>query len=383
MQAILHHPSLPAGLVRIAPGERVTLSFDDVDVITDFWQAPTATALVIGQAHPLYPGCVIERLDREKMCDGLWEFGVTAAGDVSVTQAGAYGAAKFLGAQEGRTLGQEFETLNEKWIAWGTEPMHYTTARNAGLERMEFTTVTAYAGSTPLAHGFTNNQPVVLLNNLGSALTTFTEQRTTRLGAVYRVSVISTSKFALFNSDGYIIDSSETHYAQVIPAAWLPGTPHPTIPGMYLTAATPARRGSGQWRHIELQFAGRRWDKGYHRVITVGGQEVSPEGPITVSMSGGWGTPARGTLALPEIIMQDTLLVPTAINVAGVPGPGSPVNPPIVQTVTLAGTADQLLKQWPSGWSLMAVEHVATLNQAITLNVQRATWRYRWPEIYG
>ena len=50
------------------------------------------------------------------------------------------------------------------------------------------------------------------------------------------------------------------------------------------------------------------------------------------------------------------------------------------QCVTvITGTVDEVVYQWPNGWSRMAVAHGDTLNSLLAPNITVITSEYRWP----
>jgi hypothetical protein len=144
-------------------------------------------------------------------------------------------------------------------------------------------------------------------------------------------------------------------------------------------SANPKPLGVAGWFLMHGRFVGMVSPKNAVRKITCDSQEISGD-LITVPIPGGWNAPLKGSVALPEIVVEDTFFTTTPPPTQLVPSPNTPPNPPTINA-TINGIAFSseggATIHYPHGWSLISVSGDPVGSAGPWKNVLR--WKFRWP----
>ena len=342
---------------------RTHTGLGDIDTLVGDYKCARTTTLAAGDAVPGYPGMRIISLG--EIDSGIsHEYAITAEGSL----AGTY-ATKRLNQSETRSLGPNFETFTERKISWHTG-------------RKAITGVSATGVLTSAAHGFSDTQRIVILTKTGGS--SLTAQSATVAPVVYYIRDATTDTFKLAATSGgsAVALGSDISAGYILAAEFCPGTVHPDWPAMYLVSVSLSDTNT-PWRTADCQYAGMLWAKPYHRTITVNGQQFSSSEPITVDLASGWPSdPRYSNFHLPEIVVTDITLETGALATSSIPAISTPPDAPSIMSLSLTGADSLFIWNYPFGWSLMAVDHVETLNAKISVSLTRATYRYIWPKIF-
>jgi hypothetical protein len=339
-----------------------------IDSLSGTYYTDRTTVLNPGDAVPGYPGMIIMDLDPIDTGVSI-AYGIQAEGSLDNTL-----PTKTLQRSESRSIGASFESFQERKVSW-------LTARQA-ITGVASTDVI----STASAHGLSDGARICLLSLTGGS--GLTSQSLTQLAPVYWVRDATSTTFKVSaTSGGSAVDfTTDITAGYFMVAEFCPGTPHPNWPNMYLTecrlsdSLTP-------WREADCVYAGKMWDKPYHRVITVNGQQINSSEKVALSgLVDGDSSLRYRAVDLPEIVITDTYVDTDALPTAYIPSShsetgGTPPNPPSLRSLSITGTDDELVYQWPNGWSLTATQNVETLNSGIPLTIYAKVYRYKWPTL--
>jgi hypothetical protein len=338
-------------------------SLSEVDSLIGDYKCARSTTLAPGDFVPGFPGMQITGLEETETALSH-EYSIVAEGSLN----GLY-ETKTLSRSESRSIGANFETFTERKLSWHTG-------------RKAITGVASTDVITSTAHGFANTQKVVLVDVSGGA--GLTSQSQTAIGVVYYVRDAATDTFKLAaTSGGSAIDfTTDIASGYVIAAEFCPGTVHPDFPAMYLVSVGLSDSNTG-WRIADCQYAGLLWSKPYDSIVTCDGQQFSSSEPITITgITGGWSSPLYTNFHLPEIVLTERVVTASAPSTVTIPSMSIPTNAPSIQSLTLSGSDDLFIWNYPYGWSLMASSEVERLNSKINMRIAQNTYRYIWPKLF-
>lgn len=138
----------------------------------------------------------------------------------------------------------------------------------------------------------------------------------------------------------------------------------------------------GAWWRVQPRYNGIIGSRPYKRQITVNEDIVSPQVPITISLSGGWGTPAKGQVSFPKIVVRDSNVVTVASPTASIPGNLTPPSPPDIQSITIiTGDPSILTLRWPNHWKIASLDRDEIPGTTIAL--ETITYEFVWPAMFG
>lgn len=317
---------------------------------------------VPGGATPGYPG-MINAIVVTRRNGSTSRHLIDAEGTLSPV-AGA-GATKLLSRGEDRAAGPTFTTWTERKITWHAQPKNFTAAYATGL-------------LTCPAHAYPAATRVVLVNLTGG--TGLSQSTLTSNPTVYLVAASpGTDTLSLTTLAGAAVTfSSDVTAGQIVAADFFEGTVHPDFPAMYLTQVRLSQTAGCVHEIAECTYTGMRWNKCYRQTITCDGQVVSPSDPIYWNMSGGWNTPERASVMMPEIVVIEEYVTTNAAPTNSVPGTSNPVSAPSVLNITVEGN---VVRQWPSGWGFHSTQVVDSINAGRTVKILRNTYKYLHPYI--
>lgn len=336
----------------------------DVDSLSGTYWTPMSTVLTAGDAVPGYPGMII--MDLEVVKSGLSRrYNIQAEGSLDNSL-----AAKRLSRAEARTIGAQFETFTERHLTWLSGRVACTG--DAGTDVI----------TTPTPHGMAAGQGICFISLTGGA--GLSKQTLTDLAPVYTLTDVTSTTFKLNDSGGSPVNFTTNITAGYFMAAdFFPGTTHPDFPAMYLVAANPTDNNT-PWRFVDLQYVGKMWDKPYHRVITVAGQVVNSTDKVELSIDGDTNLRYRA-VELPEVVVTDTYVDSAALPTGDIPSSytegGVPPDAPSIRPLTISGSDDELVYQWPQQWSKIGTQHVETISSAIPLSIYSVVYKYKWPKL--
>lgn len=360
------------------PRPRIKIALGDVDEREDTWHADAFPnpLLYEGAPHPQFPGLILDTADFDEIAPAF----EPAPGFDG--QAGDYRAAcRWLGnarsterdgptkiIQRGaeRSLGPNFDETSLTYLSWVAEPRPITGTAS---------TDTIYLPGNPFANG----ARVVFPSLTGG--TNLASQGLQSLGFPYYVVNRTADSFQVaLTAGGSAVDfSSDITAGHVVDWRFALGSPHPDFPFMFLTRLS-LRDNYTSWKTAACTYQGLTWNRPYHEMVTVNGQQASSSTPITVSLAGGWpSTPRYTTFHLPEIVLTRTYVTANTLPTSTVPTIETPANAPAIQSLVLTGDDDLFTYNYPYGWSFMAAENVDTLNSSISIRIDRYQWRYIWP----
>lgn len=340
-----------------------------VDTLNAIYRTAATTTLSVGDAVPGYSGMIITELQQQHTGGSIRWF-ITAEGSFSGTN-----PTKILSRSTRRTLNVGWDEMRVETISWYADWMDCTAVAATDVI------------TTTSAHGYSTGQAVVFARLTGGA--GITPQSAGNLGVIVYVYRIDSTTFKV--SDTYAHALAGTNFVnittnmtagQVIAAEFALGSPHPSFPYMYLMDVE-LQDDYTSWKRASVVYMGLKEDKPYKRMIKCNGQAMSSSTPIYWDFTDGSLSLERRAVNLPQIVVEDTYLTLTALATDTVPlsqGEGAtPPSAPSVRTVVITGTVDEVVYQWPNGWSRMAVAHGDTLNSLLAPNITVITSEYRWP----
>ncbi len=338
----------------------------DIDSLSGTYYTPRSTTLNAGDAVPGFPGMIIQDLGSVDSGQSM-EWSIQAEGSLDNTL-----AEKLLSRSESRAIGASFETFQERRLTWQSARKACTGVASTDVI------------STAEPHGLANDQRICFLSLTGG--TGLTAQSLTTLATVYWLRDVTSTSFKVAESSGgaavdFTTDISAGYF---MCAEYFPGTPHKDWPNMYLTECRPSDNNT-PWRIADCSYVGKMWDKPYQRVITVNCQQVNTTEKVTLAITDGDSYLRYRAVDLPEVVVTDTYVSVTGLPTASVPlsqsEGGIPPNPPEIRDLFITGTDDELVYQWPNGFSLVAVQHVETINSGIPVTIFSLVYKYKWPQL--
>ena len=133
------------------------------------------------------------------------------------------------------------------------------------------------------------------------------------------------------------------------------------------------------WYKVHARFLGIVSNKNRVRRITCDSQEISADS-VRVPLPGGWTFPTKGSVSLPEIVVEDTFFTTSPPPTQLVPGPNAPADPPPVN-LSIAGVSfgveGQVTSHYPHNWSLISVAGDPLGPSGPWKNTLR--WKFIWP----
>lgn len=338
------------------------------DEYTDAWSMDYEDDLTEGQAHPYRAGLILRRLaltedvpcQRNPTTNDRMRPGIYLA---DATWEGSYDNSKpdkLLASTELRTLRQQWESFTETRLSWHAAPKYCTATATDNVW-------------TCTAHGFANGRAIGFIGLYGSPGVAC--HSAAALSARYFVVNRTANTFQIAASPGGSVEDvlADTG-GYVLPVEYLPGIAHAEMTGMFLDTVQLRKTSNDGWHTADCNYVGIRLIKPHHRVISVGGQQLSSSGPIQVIMPGGWSDARYTNWQLPKVEVIDTTLTTSAPATGSLPTFAFPPNTPPVQSLTFWG--DDLVYNYPYGWVLQKSEMVDSLSSAITLHLQRNTYEY-------
>jgi hypothetical protein len=104
---------------------------------------------------------------------------------------------------------------------------------------------------------------------------------------------------------------------------------------------------------VQGRYIGLIGSKPYKRRITVNGNTINPANPVKVSLDGGWSTPAKAQLQIPNIVLVDSYVQVGGPPTDAIPGNATPPDAPDVKDLSWTG---EVTKIWPHGWVLSSID---------------------------
>lgn len=360
------------------PRPRPKINRLDVDERDDTWQTDQFPndLLYAGAPHPLFPGLILDTADVEEIAPafppapgfegqaGDWRMNCHWLGDLHGTT-----PTKLIQRGMERSLGPNFDEIPFTYISWTAEPRAITGDAA--------TDVISLPGNP-----FSNGAKVVLVEITGGS--GLNAQSASSLGTLYYVINRTADALQLSESAGGSAVNFTTNITAgfILDARFALGQPHPDFPALFL-ARLSLRDNYTAWKIASCSYIGKAWSKPYHRVITVNGQVMTSSKLIAWDFTDGSTDLLNRSVKLPQVVVTDTHLTSDALTTAYVPlsqgEGGTPPNAPAIRSIFIYGAVDDLVYQWPSGWSIEDVSHVETLNSSITVTLQRKVYVYNWP----
>lgn len=340
----------------------------DIDSLNGTYCAEVTASLKGGDAVPGYPGMIIQDVD--VISTGICKrFSIQSEGSLDNTL-----AEKLIARSESRSIGASFETFQERRISWHTARKAVTGVASTDVL------------STSTAHGLADGQRICFLSLTGGA--GLVAQSLTTIATVYFMRDVTSTTFKVsLTSGGSAVDfTTDISAGYFMVAEYFPGTPHADWPSMYLTEARPSDNLT-PWRTVDCTYIGKMWDKPFHRVITVNGQQVNSSEKVQLTgVTDGDSSFRYRAVDLPEIVITDTYVDTGDLPTAYIPSShsetgGTPPDPPTLRSLSITGTDDQLTYQWPNGWSLVGTNHVETISSGIPLTIYAKVYKYKWPTL--
>lgn len=177
---------------------------------------------------------------------------------------------------------------------------------------------------------------------------------------------------------------------------WITLTPGDFLPGRIMTGHSnmvcvdvdkPRPWTALNFWKIRCNFRGiigskptKRRIKVNEQIMQQGDGSGTAGGDFTVSLPGGWGTPHKGSVSLPKIVVSDCFVSTTPPPTVTIPGPLEPPDPPNIQTLEISGSAAELAKftyHWPNGWKLADLDSDQIPGTSLYLITQ--TYEFVWP----
>lgn len=338
----------------------------EIDSLSGTYFTERSTTLNPGDAVPGYPGMIIQDLDPIDS-GGSIAWSLQAEGSLDNTL-----AEKLISRSESRSIGASFETFQERRISWQTARKACTGVASTDII------------STATAHGLADGQRICFLSLTGGA--GLTAQSQTAIATVYWMRDVTSTTFKVSaTSGGAAVDfTTDISAGYFMVAEYFPGTPHADWPNMYLVEARPSDNIT-PWRTVDCSYVGKMWDKPYHRVITVQGQQVNSSEKVPLDITDGDTNLRYRAVDLPEIVITDTYVGVEDLPTDSIPSShsegGTPPDPPSLRSLSITGTDDQLVYQWPNGWSRVATQHVESLSSGIPLTIYANVYKYKWPTL--
>ena len=336
-----------------------------VDSLSGTYITRRDTILNPGDAVPGYPGMII--MDLEPVDSGqCLRYSIQAEGSLDNSS-----PTKLLSRSEARSIGPNFATIGEKKISWQTGPKACTGVASTDI-------ITATDGP----HGFSDGQRLCFITLIGGA--GLQAQSQTAIAALYFAKSTTSTTFKVSTTAGGSAVDFTTNITAgfFIAAEFFPGTTHPLWSNMYLTQVSLSDEMT-PWRNADCSYVGKLWDTPYHRVITVAGQQVSSTDKIILSgVADVDDSPHFYTATLPEVVVTDTYVTTNGIPTVSVPSShsegGTPPNAPIIRALGIGSdNDDDLVHQWPNGWSLIGVQHIETINSGIPLTIYAMVYQFK------
>ena len=354
--------NLPLWKHPIQPRKRLAA----IDSLSGTYFTDRATVLNPGDAVPGYPGMIIMDLDPIDTGVSI-AYSIQAEGSLDNTL-----PTKLLSRSEGRSIGANFESIQEQKTSWHTARKAITGVASTDI-------ITTPEGP----HGFSDGQRICFLSLTGG--TGLTAQSLSTIATVYWVRDATSTTFKVSATSGgsAVNFTTDISAGYLMAAEFFPGTPHSLWPTMYLSEVRASDNGT-PWRIADCTYIGKMWHKPYHRVITVNTQQISSSDKVTLEgvTDGDSGLRYR-SVELPEVIVTDvyvdTAAPPTGLIPSSHSSGGTPPNPPTIQTLEITGSDDETVLQWPNGWSLVGTAHIETISSGISLSIYSKTFRYKWP----
>jgi hypothetical protein len=354
------------------PRPRSTFNRTDVDEHDDSWHADRRTNEILteGQPHPNYPGLILDSAAFEEEVPeidgavGSYTVQCKWLGDLRGTQ-----PTKLIARGTERSIGPNFDEVPFTYISWTAEPRAITGTASTDLINLD-------------GNPFLNGQRVVLVEITGG--TGLTGQSATSLGTIYYVINRTADNFQLATSAGgsAVNFTTDLTAGYVLDARFALGAVHPDYAAMFL-ARLSLRDNYTNWKTANCTYVGKMWDKPYHRLITVNGQQMSSSDKIIWDFTDGWTDARYSNVQLPLIVVTDTYLTTDTLATTTIPYSsgegGTPPSAPSVRSVFIFGDINSIIYNWPNGWSRLDESHVETLNSAITVHIKRRVAQYIWP----
>lgn len=339
-----------------------------VDVLDASYKCALSTTLAPGDPVPGYPGMIIR--ETEETTTGIsHEYAIVAEGSLDESN-----PTKIVSRGKRRTLDIGFDERTVRYLTWH-DWLDCTAVASTDIV------------TTTSPHGYLTGQAIAFARLTGGA--GLTAQSSSSLGVIVYVRRLSSTTFSCHTSSagasantGLVDITTNMTAGQVIAAEFALGAPHPSFANMFLIEVTQDDDGN-DWKVATCLYRGLEEDKPFKRIIRCNGQSMSSSGLIYWDFTDGGSDAARRAVNLPQIVVDDTYLTVSALATNTVPlsqgEGGTPPSAPSVRTVTITGSADQIVYQWPAGWSRMAVAHGDTLNSQLNPNITIITSEYRWP----
>jgi len=292
---------------------------------------------------------------------GIYYLDVSSLGSYDNAQ-----ATKVLSRGKRNTVTAGFDERTVRYLTW------LANWRSCTAEETDNTVICAL-------HAFANGQRVIFARITGGA--GITPLSASALGVIYYVinRTANTFEISLTAGGSAVNITTDMTAGEVIAAEFVIGTPHASYPYMYLTDVNCSDDYT-DWQIVDCQYKGLETYKPFQRIITVNGQQMSSSSPIVWNWPfSGWSTPKNSSVQLPSLQVVDMHVVNAALTTSDVPSVSTPYDPPSVQSVSVWGSDDELIYNWPNGWSKLAEEHVETINVTLAISIKRVVYQYIWP----
>lgn len=331
-----------------------------IDSLSGTFVTDRATVLNPGDAVPGFPGMII--MDFRKRDTGVsFTYELQAEGSLDNTL-----PTKLLSRSEGRSIGANFESIQEQKTSWHT-----------GRKAITGVASTDIITTTEGAHGFSDGQRICFLSLTGG--TGLTAQSLSTIAPVYWVRDATSTTFKVSATSGgsAVNFTTDISAGYLMAAEFFPGTPHSTWPTMYLSEVRASDNGT-PWRIADCTYIGKMWHKPYHRVITVNGFQISSNEKVVLDGVPGGDSDLRYRLVeLPEVALTDTYVSVSDLPTVDIPSIETPPDPPAIFAGTISGSDDETVLQWPYGWSKIGTQHVESINSGIPLTIFSISYKFK------
>lgn len=339
-----------------------------VDVLDASYKCALSTTLAPGDPVPGYPGMIIR--ETEETTTGIsHEYSILAEGSLDESN-----PTKVINRGKRRTLDIGFDERSVRYLTW-RDWLDCTAVASTDIV------------TTTSPHGYLTGQAIAFARLTGGA--GLTAQSSSSLGVIVYVRRIDATTFTCHTSaagaaanTGLVDITTNMTAGQVIAAEFALGASHADFAYMHLVEVQWEDEGN-DWKTATCLYRGLEEGKPYKRIITVNGQAMSSSKAIYWDFTDGGTDLQRRSVNLPQIVVTDTYLTISTLATSSVPlsqgEGGTPPGAPAIRTVVISGTVDEVVYQWPSGWSLMGVAHSDTLNVLLSPSVSTYTYEYRWP----
>lgn len=355
------------------PPPTVARSRTSIDMRADVWHSPFEDDEVLrpGAIHPLYPGLILDTATANEEIPeilagaptgkGSYQYDCQWQGSLSNTK-----PEKLLGTTETRQIRPGWESFIEQRLSYHAMPKAITGTHSDDIIACP-------------AHGLAAGRAVALIDLIGG--TGLTGRSSTAIGLTYYVINPGTDTLQVSATSGgsAVNFGSDISAGYIVPIEYLPGTPHPTLPQMFLDQVSLKRTAEDAWHMADCAYVGQRTTRPYHRIITVNGQTVSSSEAIQVLLSGGWTDFRYTNFSLPRVILTDTRITTSAPDTGAFPAFETPPDAPSIMSLVFTGT--DFIFNYPYGWTLQAADNIDTLSSGITLNLQRKVYEFVWPAL--